>query len=217
MRFEIPDLLSPEERHQILSVLETAEFVDGKLTAGWYAKQVKHNEQLKSADAKALKEQIKTALQKHPLFQSAVRPRQIHTILLSRYEMGMSYGTHADNALMRQYRADVSFTLFLNGPEAYEGGELVIEGADDEQVYKLPAGTGLFYPSSTLHRVNEVTQGVRFVAVGWVQSWVRDPAQREILFDLDTARRSLFAQQGKTAEFDLISKSISNLLRRWAA
>ncbi|MEL6136189.1 MAG: Fe2+-dependent dioxygenase [Cyanobacteria bacterium J06628_6] len=217
MRFKIPDLLSPEEQYKILSVLEMAEFVDGKLTAGWYAKQVKHNEQLKSADAKALKEQIKTALQKHSLFQSAVRPKLIHTLLLSRYEAGMSYGTHADNALMGQHRADVSFTLFLNQPEAYEGGELVIEGADDEQVYKLPAGTGLFYPSSTLHRVNEVTKGVRFVAVGWVESMVRDPAQREILFDLDTARRSLFAQQGKTAEFDLISKSISNLLRRWAA
>lgn len=216
MRFKIPDLLSSEERKEIVSVLQAAEFVDGKLTAGWYAKQVKHNQQLKTADAKAFKEQIKSALQKHPLFQSAVRPRYIHTVLLSRYEPGMSYGTHADNAMMGQYRSDVSFTLFLNEPDNYSGGELVVQGADEEQAYKLPAGTALIYPSSALHRVNEVTSGTRFVAVGWVQSLVRDPAQREVLFDLDTARRSIFAQQGKTVEFDLISKSISNLLRRWA-
>ncbi len=216
MRFKIPDLLSSEERKEIVSVLQAAEFVDGKLTAGWYAKQVKHNQQLKTADAKAFKEQIKSALQKHPLFQAAVRPRYIHTVLLSRYEPGMSYGTHADNAMMGQYRSDVSFTVFLNEPDNYSGGELVVEGADEEQAYKLPAGTALIYPSSALHRVNEVTSGTRFVAVGWVQSLVRDPAQREVLFDLDTARRSIFAQQGKTVEFDLISKSISNLLRRWA-
>ncbi|MEL6138666.1 MAG: Fe2+-dependent dioxygenase [Cyanobacteria bacterium J06628_6] len=216
MRFKIPDLLSSEARQQMLAVLREAEFIDGKLTAGWYVKQVKHNQQLKAADAKNLKEQIKTALQKHPLFKSAVRPKQIHTLLLSRYESGMSYGTHADNAMMGPYRADVSFTVFLNEPNEYEGGELVIEGADDEQAYKLPGGTALVYPSSTLHRVNEVTKGVRFVAVGWAQSLVRDPAQREVLFDLDTARRSIFAQQGKTVEFDLISKSISNLLRCWA-
>ena len=216
MQFKIPDLLSPDERQQILSTLREARFVDGKLTAGWYAKQVKHNQQVKAAEAKALKEQIKTALQKHPLFQSAVRPRHIHTLLLSRYESGMSYGTHADNAMMGQYRSDVSFTVFLNEPDEYAGGELVVEGADDEQAYKLPAGTAFVYPSSALHRVNEVSDGVRYVAVGWVQSLIRDPAQREVLFDLDTARRSIFAQQGKTIEFDLISKSISNLLRRWA-
>ncbi|MEO1591375.1 MAG: Fe2+-dependent dioxygenase [Cyanobacteria bacterium J06632_22] len=216
MQFKIPDLLLADERQQILSTLQAAEFIDGKLTAGWYAKQVKHNQQVKTADGKALKEQIKSALQKHPLFQAAVRPRHIHTLLLSRYEPGMSYGTHADNALMGQYRSDVSFTVFLNDPAEYQGGELVVEGADDEQAYKLLAGTAFVYPSSALHRVNEVTAGVRYVAVGWVQSWVRDPAHREVLFDLDTARRSIFSQQGKTVEFDLVSKSISNLLRQWA-
>ncbi|MEO0539379.1 MAG: Fe2+-dependent dioxygenase [Cyanobacteria bacterium P01_A01_bin.105] len=216
MRFKIPQLLAPAAQQQILISLQAAEFVDGKLTAGWYAKQVKHNQQVKGTDGKALKEQIKTALQQHPLFQSAVRPKHIHTLLLSRYESGMSYGTHADNAMMGPHRSDVSFTVFLNDPTDYDGGELVVEGADDEQAYKLPAGTAFVYPSSALHRVNKVTRGVRFVAVGWVQSLVRDPAQREVLFDLDTARRSIFAQQGKTVEFDLISKSISNLLRRWA-
>ncbi|MEO0456543.1 MAG: Fe2+-dependent dioxygenase [Cyanobacteria bacterium P01_A01_bin.114] len=216
MRFKIPDLLSAEQRAELLTQLKTAEFIDGKATAGWYAKQVKHNQQLKADDAKAPREQIITILSGNPLFQAAVRPKRIHTVLLSRYESGMAYGTHADNALMGQWRSDVSFTVFLNHPQEYDGGELVIEGADDEQVYKLPAGSAIIYPSSALHRVNKVTQGVRLVAVGWVQSWVRDPAQRELLFDLDTARRSLFTRHGKTDEFDLISKSVANLLRQWA-
>ena len=216
MRFKIPDVLSVEERAEILAQLASASFIDGKATAGWYAKQVKHNQQLKSEDAEGLKEQVIAALNRHPLFQVAVRPKRIHTVLLSRYKSGMAYGTHADNALMGQGRSDVSFTMFLNDPQAYQGGELVIEGADDEQAYKLPAGSAIVYPASALHRVNEVTQGVRLVAVGWVQSWVRDPAQRELLFDLDTARRSLFAKYGKTDEFDLISKSVANLLRCWA-
>ncbi|MEM9164010.1 MAG: Fe2+-dependent dioxygenase [Cyanobacteria bacterium P01_F01_bin.4] len=216
MLFRIPDVLSAEQQTEILTQLKTAPFVDGKTTAGWYAKQVKHNQQLTSDDAKAPREQIIATLNGNPLFQVAVRPKRIHTLLLSRYEAGMAYGTHADNALMGQWRSDVSFTVFLNNPQDYAGGELVIEGADDEQAYKLPVGSVLVYPSSALHRVNEVTQGVRLVAVGWAQSWVRDPARRELLFDLDTARRSLFAKHGKTDEFDLLSKSVANLLRQWA-
>ncbi|NEQ30860.1 MAG: Fe2+-dependent dioxygenase [Leptolyngbya sp. SIO4C5] len=215
MIFRIPDILSADELQQIQTQLVEAEFVDGKLTAGWYAKQVKHNQQVRSEQAKDLKEQIRAALNRHPLFQAAVRPKRIHNLLFSRYEAGMSYGRHADNALMGQWRSDVSFTLFLSSPAAYEGGELAIEGADDEQSYKLPAGSALFYPASTLHRVDPVTQGTRLVAVGWVQSLVRDPAKRELLFDLDTVRRSLFAREGKSDEFDLLSKSVANLLRRW--
>ncbi|WP_346293089.1 Fe2+-dependent dioxygenase [Sphaerothrix gracilis] len=215
MIFRIPDILSADELQQIQAQLVEAEFVDGKLTAGWYAKQVKHNQQVRSEQAKDLKEQTRAALNRHPLFQAAVRPKRIHTLLFSRYEVGMSYGRHADNALMGQWRSDVSFTLFLSPPAAYEGGELAIEGADDEQSYKLPAGSALFYPASTLHRVDPVTQGTRLVAVGWVQSLVRDPAKRELLFDLDTVRRSLFAREGKSDEFDLLSKSVANLLRRW--
>ncbi len=113
-------------------------------------------------------------------------------------------------------RVDVSFTLFLNSPDEYEGGELVMEGAQDEQDYCLEAGSAIVYPSTTLHRVEPVTKGVRLAAVGWVQSFIREAGDREILFDLDTARRVMFAQQGKSAEFDLISKSIANLIRKWA-
>ena len=219
MIVKIPGVLSADELGAVQSTLKSAEFVDGKLTAGWYAKQVKHNQQLPSNAAKDLREQIQTALYRHPLFQAMVRPKKIHSILLSRYDKGMSYGRHADNALMSangtQWRSDVSFTVFLNEPGEYEGGELVMEGADDERAYKLSAGMAIAYPSSTLHRVDPVISGTRFVAVGWVQSWVRDPAKREILFELDTVRRSLFAQEGKTDEFDLLSKNVANLLRLW--
>ncbi len=114
------------------------------------------------------------------------------------------------------YRSDVSFTLFLNSPEEYEGGELITEGVQDEKSFKLDAGAVLIYPSTTIHRVNTVTKGTRLVAVGWVQSLIRDAGDRELLFDLDTVRRSIFAKEGKTVEFDLISKSIANLLRKWA-
>ena len=220
MIIRIPDVLSVAELEQLGKLLDTAEFVDGKLTAGWYAKQVKNNQQLPGNASKDLRATIHAALQRNSLFQASVRPKRIHSILISRYSNGMSYGRHADNALMgsggSQWRSDVSFTVFLNSPEAYSGGELVMEGVDDDRAYKLDAGMAIAYPSSTLHRVDPVTTGTRLVAVGWIQSWVRDPAKRENLFELDTVRRSLFAQQGKSNEFDLLSKNIANLLRHWA-
>ena len=216
MLFQIPEVLSAAELTQIREALATAEFVDGKATAGWYAKQVKHNQQLKQGVGQPLESVVKAALNRHPLFQVAVRPKQVHSLRFSRYGQGMSYGTHADNAMMGSYRSDVSFTLFLSAPNDYTGGELVIEGADDEKAYKLPAGSAIVYPSSTLHRVNAVTNGTRLVVVGWVQSLVRDPAQRELLFDIDTVRRSLVAQQGKTNEIHLQSKSVSNQLKQRA-
>ncbi|ACK70360.1 2OG-Fe(II) oxygenase [Gloeothece citriformis PCC 7424] len=219
MIFTVPTVLEPSQLEQIRSILEKAEFVDGKLTAGWHAQLVKENQQLKSGQIQTqLTQTVKDALLKNALFQTAVRPRKIHSLLFSRYEVGMSYGTHIDNGLMGSnfWRSDVSFTLFLTAPKDYEGGELVIEGADDEKAYKLDLNSVLVYPSSTLHRVEPVTKGTRLVAVGWVQSLVRDASEREILFDLETARRAIFVQQGKTPEFDLISKSIANLLRKWA-
>ena len=221
MLFKISDLLSPEAVTAINKTLTQAEFVDGKLTAGWHAKLVKHNQQLKADHEQAIeiKQQIKTALQQHPLFQAAVRPKAIHSILLSRYDVGMSYGTHIDNALMgntTHWRSDVSFTVFLSEPETYGGGELVIESADDERDYKLAAGSALLYPSTALHRVEPVTKGVRLVAVGWVQSYIREAHKRELLFDLETVKRRQFAQTGKSPEFDLLTKSIANLLRLWA-
>lgn len=221
MIFSIDNVISTEQLTEIKQVLEQAEFVDGKLTAGWHAKLVKNNQQLKVGNSqKELVAKVKKALIKNPLFQSAIRPKSIHSLLFSRYREGMSYDTHVDNALMQGsnglYRSDISFTLFLNSPQNYEGGELVIEGVQEEESYKLEAGSAIIYPSTTLHRVNAVTQGTRLVAVGWIQSTIRNAGDREILFDLDTARRAIFAKSGKTPEFDLVSKSIANLLRKWS-
>lgn len=221
MIFTLDDVVTSEELDNLRRTLEQTQFIDGKTTAGWHAKLVKNNMQLdqNNTNTQALQNQVQAILKRNALFQSAVLPKKVHSILFSRYYVGMSYGTHTDNALMGDqefWRADVSFTLFLSDPSTYTGGELVIENSDEERCYKLKAGSMMVYPSSTLHRVETVTDGVRLAAVGWVQSLIRDPANREILFDLDTTRRSLFAQSGKTIEFDLISKTYTNLLRKWA-
>lgn len=220
MLFSIDNILTSEKLKSLIDRLSQGTFIDGKTTAGWHAKLVKNNRQLdsKTDEIKILREEIQSILKNNALFQSAVLPKIIHSILVSRYEEGMSYGTHTDNALMGEqnfWRVDVSFTLFLSDPASYTGGELVIENSDEERYYKLKAGSMIVYPSSTLHRVEPVTEGVRLAIVGWVQSLVRDPANREILFDLDTTRRSLFAREGKTIEFDLVSKTYTNLLRKW--
>lgn len=215
----IANVLTPDELRVINAHLAVAEFVDGKITAGWHARLVKHNLQLDNhaATASDLKQTVMAALQRNALLQMAVRPKVIRPPLFSRYEVGMDYGSHVDNAVMGEpsMRSDVSMTLFLNPIDAYKGGELVIETSQGEEAIKLDAGSMVVYPSSTLHRVEPVTQGVRLVAVSWIQSLVRDPHEREILFDLDTARQSIFNKYGKTPEFDLISKSHANLLRKW--
>jgi PKHD-type hydroxylase len=207
------DLLADVTRY-----LAGAKFVDGVKTAGWHARLVKANEQLSPADAlhSDLIRRINAAIEEHPLFQIAARPKAVRPVMISRYTAGMLYGTHVDDAIMGGVRTDISFTLFLSDLDFYEGGELVMEGTGGEQAYKLDAGSMILYPSGALHRVEAVTSGARIAAVGWAQSLVRDAGKREILFDLDTARRSLFQQQGKTAEFDLLSKSTANLLRLWA-
>ncbi|MDY7015894.1 MAG: Fe2+-dependent dioxygenase [Cyanobacteriota bacterium] len=217
----IDEVLSAQELGLLLERLDCADWIDGKKTAGWSAKLVKNNLQLarETADAKNLQKRVTAALERNALFQATVQPRQIHSLLFSRYDVGMSYGAHVDNALMKRdrvWRADISFTLFLSSPSSYGGGELVIEESDGDRAYKLEAGSALVYPSSSLHRVEPVTAGRRWAAVGWVQSWVREERDREILFDLDTVRRSIFAKEGKTLEFDLLSKTYSNLLRQWA-
>lgn len=216
----IAHVLTRDQVNAIASKLAPSDFVDGQSTAGWHAKQVKRNTQLKSdaVGSAAIRTQIQQAIQSNAVFQIAALPKAISPLLVSRYEVGMEYGSHVDNAFMGddcRMRSDLSLTVFLSDPNTYTGGELIIESMQGEQGFKLEAGAMVLYPSTTLHRVAPVTQGVRIAAVGWVQSLVRDAHDREILFDLDTARQSLFAQQGKTLEFDLISKSYANLLRRW--
>jgi PKHD-type hydroxylase len=217
----IADVIPAADLATIRGALGKAAFQEGRKTAGWHASNVKKNEQADPA-AKATRDigdRVATALRANPVFSAGVQPRTIRPFLLSRYGEGMEYGPHVDDAIMgtdSRVRSDVSVTVFLNGPDEYDGGELVIESAGGEQAFKLPAGHAIAYPSTTLHRVEKVTRGTRLVAVTWVQSLVRSADDREILFDLDQARRALFAQQGKTHEFDLIAKSYANLLRKWS-
>ncbi|MGB3755764.1 MAG: Fe2+-dependent dioxygenase [Rivularia sp. (in: cyanobacteria)] len=221
MILTIENVLTAEELDVITSKLKDAEFVDGKLTAGWFAKEVKNNTQL-SGNAEASQELrtiVVKALKRNRLFQAAVKPKIIRPILFSCYQAGMYYGSHTDNAIMggeKPIRSDISFTLFLNSPSSYKGGELVIDTSLGEQAFKLEAGSAIVYPSTTLHRVETVETGKRLAAVSWVQSFVREPSEREILFDLDTAKQIIFQKYGKTPEFDLISKTHANLLRKWA-
>ncbi len=217
MQMLIGGILSSDDLTEVRQAFEKAQFVDGRETAGWAAKTVKNNLQAKAGDPAldGVRTLVAERLRTNSLFQLATRPKHLTPILFAQYRDTMTYGTHVDDALMQGIRTDVSFTLFIDEPETYEGGELVIETSAGENPVKGPAGSLYLYPSNTLHRVDAVTSGTRRVAVGWAQSQVRNYEQREILFDLDTARRALFASQAKTAEFDLMSKSVANLLRMW--
>lgn len=218
----IAEVIEPGLLSRVRQVLSDTTFRDGRETAGWHARQVKRNTQADGRDPAVarVREAVDRAVAAHPLFQMAVRPRRVRPVMFSRYEPGMTYGNHVDDAVMGSgdgaLRTDVSFTLFVSDAGDYDGGELVTDTSAGEQTYKLPAGALVVYPSSTLHRVNPVSRGQRLVAVGWAQSQVRDPRHRELLFDLDTARRQLFEREGKSAEFDLVTKSLANLQRMWA-
>jgi PKHD-type hydroxylase len=217
MIITIADVLSAADLSEIGAALAASRFEDGRHTAGWSARLVKNNEQAREgATLRLLRERVTKAILDNDVFATAVRPKALTPPLFSRYGAGKEYGTHVDNPLIDGLRTDVSFTLFLAPPNTYEGGELVIETLSGEEDIKLPAGHLVAYPSTTLHRVAPVTSGERLAAVGWAQSYIRDGARREILFDLETARRRLFEQSGKTPEFDLLAKSAANLFRMWA-
>jgi PKHD-type hydroxylase len=213
----IKNVLQPDEVAHIRHMINRSKFVDGKSTAGWHAALVKNNQQI-NPNEKSIQEigtHISRTLMENEVFRLAARPKQLSPLLFSRYSNGMSYGAHVDDALMGNIRSDLSFTIFLTDPRDYTGGELVMDLHQGEQAFKLDAGDMILYPSTTLHRVEAVTQGTRLAAVGWAQSLIRRSDQRELLFDIETARLSLFKKDGKSSEFDLLSKSLSNLLRMW--
>jgi PKHD-type hydroxylase len=214
----IRDVLTGAEINAARAAMDAAEFVDGRATAGWHARLVKSNEQVRRGNAQVDKacKSIAEKLLKNPLFQIWARPKALSPVILSRYKPGMSYGSHVDDALMQGLRTDISFTVFLAETDAYDGGSLVIETTAGEEDVKLEPGSAVVYPATTLHRVEEVSRGERLAAVGWAQSYIRDAARRELLFDLETARRQLFEATGKTPVFDLVAKSCANLLRMWA-
>ncbi len=218
----LQQVLVEEDLARVRAELDAAAWVAGKRTAGAAARGVKENLQLDGGDARtqALERFVADALRRHALFEIAARPARLSRLLFSRYEPGMTYGQHTDDALMGagedRLRTDLAFTLFLCEPRAYEGGALCIASALGEQAIKLDAGDAILYPAGSIHQVSPVTAGVRLAAVGWVQSYVADAAQRELLFDLSVARVRLAEASAQRDALLLIDKSISNLLRMWA-
>ncbi|MCB1398380.1 MAG: Fe2+-dependent dioxygenase [Rhodobacteraceae bacterium] len=214
MPIVLDDLLTPAELAALREAAAALPWEDGARTAGTVARTVKQNEQAAPGPAtQALLDKVQAALQAHPLFQAVAYPRAFARLMATRTRGNGHYGPHVDNALIAGARADVSLTLFLSAPDTYEGGALVIADRVEERAFKLPAGSAVVYPATTLHHVQPVTDGTRLVVVGWVQSWVRDPAQREILFDL---WRALAGTDPADEQARLLSKTRSNLLRMWA-
>ena len=189
---------------------------DGKKTAGKHAAQAKNNLQLRRNSDVSIKfsELITKKMLSDELIKSFALPKKIHGTMFSKSKSGMKYGSHIDNPFMSSGRADLSFTIFLNQTKNYDGGELSIESLNSEENFKLDAGEIIIYPSTYLHSVEEVTKGERLVFIGWIESYVKSIEEREYLFDLDAAARSLLAKYGRSNEVDLIFKSYSNLLRR---
>ena len=218
MMLQIAGVLPPETVEKIRAslVAEEASFASGKDTAGWYAKDVKHNDQSKGPAAIAAMEQVKVALLGHGVFVSAARPKAFVKTLVSRYRPGMHYGAHVDDALMGGVRTDLSFTLFLSEPSTYDGGELVVEGHDGDTEVKLDPGSLVLYPTTSLHRVAEVTKGERLAIVGWVRSFMRSAEQRETLFDLDQVVANLKASNADRALMNPVMKVRNTLTRMWA-
>jgi PKHD-type hydroxylase len=218
----IPDVLNSEELKKLRDEAAKLPFVPGAETAGARARRVKNNEQVsqKADERKPLHEIVINALMRSRDFARAAQPKRIRPPLISRYREGMAYGKHVDNALMgprsARERSDVSVTLFISDLTEYDGGELVMHSAFGVQEVKLPAGWVVAYPSSTLHEVTEVTRGERLVAVTWVQSYVRDDRQREIISNLAQIKEKLNEIAPDDAATDLANHTYSNLLRMWA-
>lgn len=222
MLLEIPALLSNKKLTEIRELIASAKFVDGKLSAGMFAQRVKHNEELPTdaTQIQRLNNLVMNSLVQHPQFQNAALPHRVASPFYARYGKGQSYGDHIDDPVMgspgQRYRSDVSCTIFLSEPEEYEGGELVIRTLFGEQAVKLKAGHVVIYPSSSLHHVNEVTAGERIVAVTWIQSLIRDPAKRELLYELNQAREKLMQDRPDADETKQVDHSYVNLIRRWS-
>ncbi|MCW8963753.1 MAG: Fe2+-dependent dioxygenase [Gammaproteobacteria bacterium] len=222
MLMTIPDLLNTQQLEEIRALLGDASFVDGRLSAGRDAQRVKNNEEMASDNALNVKlnQLVLGRLYQHPTFQAAAMPLKLSSAFFARYGAGQSYGQHVDDAIMGpqggQYRTDVSMTVFLSGPEDYEGGELTVETEHGEQHVKLPAGHAVFYPSGSLHSVAEVTSGQRLVAVAWAQSMVRDPQQRALLYDMYIVKEALQNVSPDAEATARANRSYINLVRLWS-
>ncbi len=221
MLLTIPGLLNSAQLAKVHETLEGALPVDGRLTAGFAAGRVKHNLELRPEPERMqlLVRILMASLGHNETFRFAVLPHRVADPIFARYTPGMTYGDHVDDPIMGsggpRFRTDVSMTVFLNPPESYDGGELSIRTPFGDRAVKLPAGDAVIYPSSSLHRVNPVTRGERLVALTWIQSYVRDAARRELLYELNLARERLLKDQPGTDTTGYVDRSYANLLRMW--
>ncbi len=222
MLLRIPALLNAAQVQKVRALLADADFVDGKLSAGFAASQVKHNEEMRQEPERMrlLVRILMASLGHNERFRFGVLPHRVADPIFARYRPGMTYGDHVDDPIMGssgpRFRSDVSMTLFLNEPEAYDGGELLMRTPFGDQRVKLPAGDAVVYPSSSLHQVAEVTCGERLVALTWIQSYVRDPAQRELLYELNQARELLLKEAPGAEHTGHVDRSYANLVRMWS-
>jgi PKHD-type hydroxylase len=217
-----PAILNSAELAAIQPKLQGASFIDGADTAGWSAREVKRNLQVTSGspEYEQIARIVREAFMRSGELQAALLPGAATSVLFNRYQQGMEYGPHVDSPIMgtmsNAIRSDIAITIFLSDPRSYDGGELTVLMNGISSQFKLEAGAAIAYPANTLHHVTPVTRGVRDAAIIWVQSQIRDPAQREILWDMENAKRLTFSREGKSPAFDLISKSRANLIRMWA-
>ena len=224
MLLRVPQVLNADELKHMQSLMAAAEWVDGKVTAGTQSAQVKRNIQLpeSSPQAEAARQIVLTALSRNALFFSAALPKKIYPQLFNQYRDGMDFGAHIDNAVRTHaltglhVRTDISCTLFLADPDSYDGGELVVEDTYGQQMVKLPAGDMVLYPGKSLHHVRPVTRGARLASFFWLQSMIRDDAQRTLLFDMDAAIVTLRQQVGDNAAVIRLTGNYHNLIRMWA-
>jgi PKHD-type hydroxylase len=224
MMVHVPQVLSADQIARCRAVMEQAAWVDGRVTAGPQSAKVKHNLQLPETapEARELGDMVLAALGRNALFFSAVLPKQVFPPLFNRYDAGMTFGAHVDNAI-RGYldtalkvRTDVSATLFISAPDDYDGGELVVEDSYGTHHVKLPAGDMIVYPGTSLHNVTPITRGSRIASFFWTQSLIRDDTRRHLLFDLDMAIRRLTADHPEHASVVSLTAVYHNLLRQWA-
>ena len=224
MLLHIPNVLSRDQVSEYRRLLDAAEWIDGRVTAGHQSAKAKDNEQLpeEAPLAKQLGQAILAALERHPLFISAALPAKIFPPLFNRYSGGQAFGVHVDNAIRQirgtahRIRTDISATLFLSAPEEYDGGELIVEDTYGTQNVKLPAGDMVLYPATSLHRVQAVTRGARVASFFWIQSMGRDDGQRTLLFDLDTSIQRIAADHAQHPSVVQLTGVYHNLLRQWA-
>lgn len=224
MLLHVPNVLTPEQVALCRQKLEAADWVDGRVTAGYQGVQVKDNRQLpeNSPVARELGELVLAALERNPLFISATLPVRVYPPMFNRYESEEHFGLHVDNSVRLlpgtgiKFRTDVSATLFLANPDEYDGGELQIEDTYGRHAVKLPAGDMIVYPSTSLHCVTPVTRGARLASFMWIQSMVREDAQRSLLFEIDTAIQRLNQTKADAQALLHLTGSYHNLLRMWA-